>query len=102
MMALHDDAGMIHLADISNNMSNEGVIEPAVPSTSTSSTLQSQFQATVPAPASSAPASSLNNDTFQTTDDRSVAASALLDLAGAGADTETALIMSAKAALRDR
>ena len=97
MMALNDDAGVIHLADISSNMSNEGVIEPAVPSTSTSSTLQSQLQATVPAPASS-----LNNDTFQTTDDRSVAAAALLDLAGAGVDTETALIMSVKAALRDR
>ena len=54
------------------------------------------------APASSAPASSLNNDTFQTTDDRSIAAAALLDLAGVGADTETALIMSVKAALRDR
>ena len=105
MMSLLDNAGMIHLADLPNVRSNEGVIEPAAPSAIEPAVSQrkAQGRAAQPEPV----IVDTSNDGNEEPHDVSAAAAALLDLAGSGpnvdnAGAETVMIMSVKAALRDR
>lgn len=114
MMALPDSAGVVHLADSILTFSDEGMNRPAemTMEVDTSSAAATTASATHTADAMEDNVTAGTNQ--ESTNEMSSAATTLLELAGmrinqtqstptaAAGDNETAMIMTVKAALRDR
>ncbi len=119
MMALHDDTGIVHLADSTSPAPDEGVNEPEPAGALAEMTMGGGSStrlvgSTIAAIAPAADTTDQHVANQDTVNETSSAAAILLELAGTGqavhniqptaaaADNEIALTMTVKAALRDR